>query len=170
MIDAARVNIETTSGTNEAGNAYFNQTDLVLIADTVRLTDARLVGGSALNDPVFGPSFTGGAVRITGTVVDVRDVTLPCNGFAGLYVESMEFFDGVERDDRWSVVNVRATSANGLLGELVLASEGGSDTVLVRNSSFESVLIQFGDGDDALALVNTAGATPFADLGFGGIW
>jgi hypothetical protein len=169
VIDAARVRIETISGTDEAGFGYFNQAGLNLIADTVRLKDARVIGGAIVNVPFFGVGYTGGFVSITGTVVDVRNVVLPGNGAAGLSLQSMEAFDGLERADFWSLTNVRITSVTGELGDVLLDSYGGNDTIRVRNSSFESVTAYLGEGDDSLALVNTAGAAPFAAVGFGGI-
>ncbi|HYH64860.1 MAG TPA: hypothetical protein VD866_09225 [Urbifossiella sp.] len=169
VIDAARVSIEAISGTDEAGFGYFNQAGLNLIADTVRLTDSRVIGGATVNVPFFGVGYTSGFVSVTGTVVDVRNVVLPGNGAAALSLQSMEAFDGVERADVWSLTNVRVTSVTGELGDVVLDSYGGNDTIRVRNSSFETVIVYLGEGDDSLTMVNTTGAAPFAAVGFGGI-
>ena len=158
-IDVTDTRIASHTDPVEGG---FNQTGLGLHADTVRVNNFEFVGGGIFSGGFFGGTYyTGAWVSVTADDVDLRDVTFHTNGFGGLGVETQEsWIDGTPHDGTYELTNVSVTSAEGEMGDFYLQAGGGDDVVDLRNSSFETVTVLLGDGDDRLTVTNVAGNTP----------
>lgn len=168
-IDVSNMQLVSTTAAVEDG---FNQTFLYCFGDTVRFRNFELVGGGTFSGGFFDQDayITGGYLTLVGDNVDLKNVAVHTNGFGGLYLESQEaFVDGLPRDGTYKLANVEVTSASGDQGELYIAAVSGNDHVDVRNSSFESLSVYLGDGDDSLTIHNSSGNMPSLQFGYGGI-
>ncbi len=166
-IDASNVSLlATTTQTTATLNQFFAN----FFAGTIRMNNVDFVGGGKFYDPDFGYYYTIGQFTVTGSEIDLKNVTVDSEGFGTLYLPNTEFYLGYERDDSWTLTNVVVTSAEGDKGELVLEAGGGNDEVQIKNSSAETLSVFLGDGNDELTLKNVVSNSPIPNFGFYGIF